>query len=222
MSIICCDGCWMCCAPCASECTHRDDPTWRERVRKRGTGWSCNQECCARSDDGPDELSPDTSPNIEKAPFVRPPCPSCATLRAENERLRVDLADAERRCSAFSAAVTRWADKCHDLGLAYKRLRIARERLLDDYAHEAASFENERAILARYLDQPEDRLWHAEDGTWWRRDDSRGLGTLVRAEPPPRVAEMEKQCTRWMRRYLRATGATAEEVDAALSPETKP
>ncbi len=46
-----------------------------------------------------------------------------------------------------------------------------------------------RVALARfercYLDKPEDRLYHAEDGTWWRRDDSRGTGTLVAADPPP-------------------------------------
>lgn len=38
-----------------------------------------------------------------------------------------------------------------------------------------------------YLDKPEDRLYHASDNTWWRRDDTRpgGVGSLVRADPPP-------------------------------------
>lgn len=38
-----------------------------------------------------------------------------------------------------------------------------------------------------YLDQPEDRLYHAKDDTWWsRRDDTYlGVGALYRAEPPP-------------------------------------
>lgn len=37
-----------------------------------------------------------------------------------------------------------------------------------------------------YLDQPEDRLWHDKDRTWWtRRDDTYlGVGALYRAEPP--------------------------------------
>jgi hypothetical protein len=43
-----------------------------------------------------------------------------------------------------------------------------------------------------YLDQPEDRLYHASDNSWWRRDDTRytGIGSLVRAEPPPGWVDM--------------------------------
>lgn len=36
------------------------------------------------------------------------------------------------------------------------------------------------------LDKPEDRLWHAADNTWWRRDG----GRLVSADPP---AGLQKQ-----------------------------
>lgn len=41
-----------------------------------------------------------------------------------------------------------------------------------------------------YLDQPEDRLYHAKDGTWWtRRDDTHlGMGALYSAPPPPEVS----------------------------------
>lgn len=43
-----------------------------------------------------------------------------------------------------------------------------------------------------YLDKPEDRLYHASDRTWWRRDDAHpyGAGTLVRAEPPPETVAL--------------------------------
>lgn len=38
-----------------------------------------------------------------------------------------------------------------------------------------------------YLDQPEDRLYHAKDDTWWTRIDNTylGVGALYRAKPPP-------------------------------------
>lgn len=38
-----------------------------------------------------------------------------------------------------------------------------------------------------YLDQPEDRLYHAKDDTWWCRNDDTylGVGALYRAKPPP-------------------------------------
>lgn len=43
-----------------------------------------------------------------------------------------------------------------------------------------------------YLDQPEDRLYHAKDNTWWRRDDTfnTGIGSLVSADPPGIVQDL--------------------------------
>lgn len=37
-----------------------------------------------------------------------------------------------------------------------------------------------------YLDQPEDRLYHAKDKTWWYRNDYTylGVGGLFKANPP--------------------------------------
>ena len=39
-----------------------------------------------------------------------------------------------------------------------------------------------------YLDQPEDRLYHASDATWWRRDDTQKVGQLRRAQIPEDLA----------------------------------
>ena len=38
-------------------------------------------------------------------------------------------------------------------------------------------------LTASWCDQPEDRMWHAEDGTWWARKGDR----LVSAEAPPEL-----------------------------------
>lgn len=47
--------------------------------------------------------------------------------------------------------------------------------------------EEVKRLNALYLDKPEDRLYHAADKTWWRKDSD---GTLKRAEPP---AEYDKE-----------------------------
>ncbi len=53
-----------------------------------------------------------------------------------------------------------------------------------------------RAALLDYdrliLDQPEDRLWHAADGTWWRRlpGPYHTLGRLVAADPPEAIRRL--------------------------------
>ncbi len=39
-----------------------------------------------------------------------------------------------------------------------------------------------------FCDQPEDRLYHAKDRTWWRRNEE---GNLVAADPPPGWAAIE-------------------------------
>lgn len=50
---------------------------------------------------------------------------------------------------------------------------------------------------AIFLDHPEDRLYHANDGTWWRRldrvDGAPRDGHLVAAEPPPEIAKLERE-----------------------------
>jgi hypothetical protein len=38
---------------------------------------------------------------------------------------------------------------------------------------------SERAV---YADQPEDRLYHASDNTWWRRTDGAGLCRQTRSQ----------------------------------------
>jgi len=43
------------------------------------------------------------------------------------------------------------------------------------------------------LDKPEDRLWHDEDKTWWRREGWR----LLRADPPPEIEELARQAQEW-------------------------
>lgn len=43
--------------------------------------------------------------------------------------------------------------------------------------------EDLRAFASSVLDKPEDRLYHAADGTWWRREGA--SLRLVSADPPP-------------------------------------
>lgn len=47
-------------------------------------------------------------------------------------------------------------------------------------------------IRAIYLDQPEDRLWHDADQTWWQRIDDTylGVGALYSAPPPPAIQKL--------------------------------
>ncbi len=60
---------------------------------------------------------------------------------------------------------------------------LAYARVLQALAVTKQELEAVQTELAReqatVLDQPEDRLWHAQDNTWWRRQG----GRLVRAEP---------------------------------------
>jgi hypothetical protein len=68
--------------------------------------------------------------------------------------------------------------------------KIDAERHRSDAVRKDCTIQALRTELDRwkncYLDKPEDRLYHASDRTWWRRDDSHwaGIGSLVRAEPP--------------------------------------
>jgi hypothetical protein len=50
----------------------------------------------------------------------------------------------------------------------------------------AHALAHERSI---WCDKPEDRLYHAEDRTWWKRGQD---GAPHRASPPPEVARMAK------------------------------
>ena len=64
------------------------------------------------------------------------------------------------------------------LEAAYLRHEVS----ADDVFHDARELERELAAeRATWCDKPEDRLYHAEDQTWWRRDKD---GRCVRAEPP--------------------------------------
>ena len=49
----------------------------------------------------------------------------------------------------------------------------------------------EAARQSAVLDKPEDRLWHAEDGSWWKRVPS--SGRLVAADPPGYITDMEAE-----------------------------
>lgn len=38
--LVCCDDCWVCCAPCGMSCDHEDKT---ERVRHPDASWMCNR-----------------------------------------------------------------------------------------------------------------------------------------------------------------------------------
>jgi len=70
----------------------------------------------------------------------------------------------------------------------------------------AHALARERAI---WCDKPEDRLYHAEDRTWWRRGTD---NAPHRASPPPEVVMVAKALVRFTRE-----GANDDEAyDAAL------
>jgi hypothetical protein len=50
-----------------------------------------------------------------------------------------------------------------------------------------AEADNLKTYADSVLDKPEDRLYHAEDRTWWRRE---GL-SLKAAEPPPEIDALQ-------------------------------
>ena len=89
--------------------------------------------------------------------------------------------------AAQLAVIRRLLRACQTFNLS---LHIERDAKLIQQSSEAGS-----ALLAElerwracYLDDPSDRLYHAKNRTWWRRDDSRGVGWLVSANPPTEVA----------------------------------
>lgn len=67
----------------------------------------------------------------------------------------------------------------HELMNVERCPKCERERQREgELAAAKAALKRERAI---WCDQPEDRLWHAKDRTWWRRDER---GACVAADPP--------------------------------------
>jgi hypothetical protein len=40
MAVLCCESCWICCAPDAMRCDHEDDPTYIKRIRSRDSSWT--------------------------------------------------------------------------------------------------------------------------------------------------------------------------------------
>lgn len=93
----------------------------------------------------------------------------------------------------------------------YRELRDAITRLIGSHSveatrHEQAKAERDRlrADLAReraiYADSPDDRIYHAADNTWWRRNDN---GRLVEAEKPASVgAELARERAAMTRRLV--------------------
>ena len=57
------------------------------------------------------------------------------------------------------------------------------EELADTLRAQAERLAVLERMTAAWCDQPDDRMWHAADGTWWRRDGDR----LVSADMPPRL-----------------------------------
>lgn len=88
-------------------------------------------------------------------------------------------------CHAHSAGL--------EHGYAQAKNEVRTEMALSDEALKRVLAENNRWRYL-YLDQPEDRLYHAKDNTWWRRDDKHwtGIGGLVSADPPPGWVEKSK------------------------------
>ena len=106
------------------------------------------------------------------------PGPRIVVLTRELDKLRAELA-AEKVWKVES--IPRWADeqmltRNEELTTQVERLRA----------------ENEDLALERsvWCDAPDDRLYHAEDGTWWRRDEH---GLCVSAEPPEEVRALHVQ-----------------------------
>jgi hypothetical protein len=69
-------------------------------------------------------------------------------------------------------------DKITDADLMLARAHLT--RIFSDLEHLTQFSES-------VLDKPEDRLYHAEDRTWWRRE---GL-TLKTADPPPEIHALQ-------------------------------
>lgn len=84
---------------------------------------------------------------------------------------------------------------------------VARLEALAEIERLTRDLELERRI---WCDQPDDRLYHASDGTWWRRN---GRGECVSAEPPAVIERLQARV-----RELEALtlDATANRVSGAL------
>lgn len=65
------------------------------------------------------------------------------------------------------------------------RIEVSRPNSPSEWAQMKLERDLAREELAKersiWCDKPEDRLYHAEDRTWWRRNEE---GKCVRADPP--------------------------------------
>jgi hypothetical protein len=115
-------------------------------------------------------------------------CGGDGTVRDERDALRSEWQDAYPACTT---------DPNLDPALLDPRDELI-EKLLDEVA-----------LWRRcYLDKPEDRLYHASDKTWWRRDDTNVVGRLLRADPPPEVQDTDKELRR-LRKVVQAASRAA-------------
>jgi hypothetical protein len=123
------------------------------------------------------------------------------TLEAEVEQLKQDRdsphgteAHLARMAGEYQRQLSETREELKKLGevsfqaaCEYQAVREENERQrqrLKEWIEEAGKLHN---FIDHVLDQPDDRLYHAEDGTWWRRE-----GLELKAAEAPQAVEQQK------------------------------
>ena len=112
--------------------------------------------------------------------------------------LRTFVKELEQTNKALMADLDRYSHEREmnaDVACALKQRDDARTQLSAEHtAHAETKRQNEHArrFAETVLDKLDDRLWHAEDNTWWAKG-SKGDLRLENAEPPSYVTQLEHQ-----------------------------
>jgi hypothetical protein len=157
---------------------------------------------------------------------------SIPAMAALAERLR---AQAARESDPFEEAAREWLNDTSSVGYdglaKFLRARFGpwREDLATELQRYKDVIDEYQAVLelvtktrnqiesdlarerSTWCDNPEDRLYHAEDGTWWRRDEH---GACKRADPPAELTEAVR-----VRKIAESEADQDEEAVVAMRKE---
>lgn len=105
-------------------------------------------------------------------------------LRKDLDIARAELAAAREEAAACGQALTSLREEYDQTVAAWKAAHADLQARADRFELQLAA---DRKV---YADSPDDRLYHAADQTWWRREAD---GRLVTADPPAEVLALGEQ-----------------------------
>jgi DNA-binding ferritin-like protein len=125
----------------------------------------------------------------------------CAVVEKINAQLVDDLKASEAWREDLATELQRYKDVIDEYQAVLELVTKTRNQIESDLARERST----------WCDKPEDRLYHAEDGTWWRRDEH---GACKRADPPAELTEAVR-----VRKIAESEADQDEEAVVAMRKE---